>query len=382
VTDASRPNWFGFSLVCAGYLAVTVGEQLLSPLYPTASNDLGLSVAQGGIAFGILTAAIAVANLIGGFAVRRLGATGLIRLSCVVTALGSVAAATASGYPTLVAAQVLLGAGAGLFFPAGLQAVAILAGPHRKGLAMGIYGVAFSGGLTLAAVLGALGASTGWRSAFWIGGALAALGGLASGGLRLTRPGASATTGPMAWGRILSLPTTVGSMGAICQYGAVPYLTLFAVTTWGLSTAAAASVLAVGRVISILAKLISGVSADRVGPYVSAQRTGVLLMATGLGWTLLPAGLFTYAIAAVFAGTVSSLFPIANLLAVDRFRSDGRLLGAYRSAQIAIGALVGATAGLLGDGLGLRPVLVVIVASPVALVWLCREPSLQTSAAP
>ena len=66
-----------------------------------------------------------------------------------------VAAALADGFGSIIAAQILLGAGAGLFFPAGLQAVAIFAGPTRRGFAMGIYGVAFSGGLTVAALFGA-----------------------------------------------------------------------------------------------------------------------------------------------------------------------------------------------------------------------------------
>ena len=76
----------------------------------------------------------------------------------------------------------------------------------------------------------------------------------------------------------------------------------------------------------------------------------------------------------MFAGTVSSLFPIANLLAVERFGRHGGALGAYRSAQIGIGALAGFLIGTIGEHVGLRPVLAVACCAPLLLVWLCRTP--------
>jgi DHA1 family inner membrane transport protein len=166
-------RWTAFVLVCAAYLAVTVGEQLLSPLFPVAREDLGLDLADGGVAFGVLTASIAIANLVGGSALHLTGSVTMIRAATIATAAGAIVAATADSFGQLLVAQVLLGAGAGLYFPAGLQVVARLADPDRRGMAMGAYGVAFSVALTLAAVLGATGAERGWRVAFWIAAALA-----------------------------------------------------------------------------------------------------------------------------------------------------------------------------------------------------------------
>ena len=74
---------------------------------------------------------------------------------------------------------------------------------------------------------------------------------------------------------------------------------------------------------------------------------------------LLPGSLLTYALAALFAGMVSSLGPVANVLAVERFGGDGMALGAYRSVQIALGAAASAVIGLAGDVFGLRPTLAV-----------------------
>jgi predicted MFS family arabinose efflux permease len=373
-TTEHQPRWGAFALVCLAYLAATVGEQVLSPVFPEASDDLGLTKASGGIAFGVLAFSIAVANLVGGMLLRRVGSSGMIGLAAAISAVGSVLAAVAPGFGLLVVAQVFLGVGAGFFFPAGLQAVAILAGPNRKGFAMGIYGVAFSAGLTVAALLGTIGATTDWRLSFWISAGLSLAAVVASFGVRITPAPVAAGTPRVRIGEIMGLPTAVGSVGAISQYGAIPFLTTFAVVEWDLSKAGAAALLAVGRVISILAKLISGAGADRVGPRASARTTGMVLVGTGLAWVLLPGGWITYALAAIFAGTVSSLFPVANVLAVERFGQNGTALGAYRSVQIGIGAAAGALIGLIGDAVGLRPVLVVAVVSPLSLLWLCREP--------
>jgi predicted MFS family arabinose efflux permease len=373
-TGAAAPRWGAFALVCAAYLSATVGEALLSPTFPSAAGDLDTDLALEGLAFAVLTGSIAVANLVGGALLGRIGAARLIVSAMVATAAGSAVAATAQGFGELVVSQVTMGAGAGLFFPAGLQAVGVLAGPSRKGLAMGIYGVAFSGGLTLAAVLSAIGAAHGWRLAFWASAGLAlAAAVVVLAGLRVPPSTREAGGRRARLGEVLGLPTAVGSIGTICQYGAIPFLPTYAVARWGLTAGAAAGLLAVGRVLSIVAKLVSGASADRVGPRTSARRTGLVLVATGLGWVLLPGGWVTYALAAVFAGVVSSLFPIANVLALERFGGQGTAIGLYRSVQIGIGALASAVIGVVGHTVGLRPILAVAVTSPVLLLWICRD---------
>lgn len=369
---AVPPRWAAFALVCFAYLGVTVGEQALSPVMPLASVDLGFGERRAGLAFGLLAAAIAVGNLIGGAVLARLGPRLLMSVGLACTAAGGVVSAVAPTFGVLVGGQVLLGLGAGLYFPAGLRAVPLVSGSGRRGFAMGIYGVAFSVGLMLAALLGTVGAFAGWRAAFWVSAGLGAAEAAATWFLAL-----EAERGPVRFriplAAVIGLPTFIGAVGAVCQYGAIPFITIYAVGEWGLTPARAAMVLAVGRAISILAKVAAGASMDRVGPIVSARRTGVLLAATGLAWVLLPGGLVAYAAAALFAGTVSSLFPVANLVAVDRFGSDGPALGAYRSAQIGIGAIAGALIGVVGAAVGLRVTLAVAVACPAVLVALRTE---------
>ncbi|MGH9136205.1 MAG: MFS transporter [Acidimicrobiales bacterium] len=365
-----RPHWLAFGLVCLAYLAVTVGEQSLSPVMPGVAAELGLDAAGSGVSFGVLAAAIAVANLVGGAVLGRVGARRLMVAGLLCTAAGGVVAAVAGNLATLVAAQVLFGAGAGLYFPGGLQAVPALSGAGRRGFAMGIYGVAFSGGLTIAALLGTLGAASGWRWAFWATAALGLAAALATLGLRLPPADGLPVSFRFPVRAVFGLPTFIGTVGSVCQYGAIPFLTIFAVAEWRLSAGEAAALLAVGRVISIVAKLVSGASTDRIGPLASLRRTGLLLAVSGLAWVLLPGGWLTYCLAALFAGTVSSLFPIANLVAVDRFGRHGPALGAYRSAQIGLGAAAGWLIGAMGVVVGLRATLAVAVATPILLVGL------------
>ena len=85
---------------------------------------------------------------------------------------------------------------------------------------------------------------------------------------------------------MLGLPTIVGMVGAVLQYGVLAFFATYAVDVWGLSAAEAATVLAIGRVISILAKIVGGANTDRIGARASVLRTGMLLSVTGAAWVV------------------------------------------------------------------------------------------------
>jgi hypothetical protein len=72
----------------------------------------------------------------------------------------------------------------------------------------------------------------------------------------------------------------------------------------------------------------------------------------------------------LFAALVSGLGPVANVLALDSFGSEGMLLGAFRSAQIAVGSAATAAIGGASSLLGLRAVLVASALVPLAMVPL------------
>ncbi len=363
-----------FVAVNGGYLAVTCAESILAPVFPIAAHELGLDLREAGFAFALLAASIAAGNLGGGLLLSRLGPRPGAVAGPFLAAGGCVVAASSGGWPVFLLGQAVLGLGSGIFFASGLSAAGDLAGDRRRGLAMGFFGVAFSGGLALAALLvAALGADR-WRSTFWVSGAIAVAAGVAilvsalPG--RVARPDPTTLTGLR---RALHTPLLVGGMAAGSQYGTVSFLPAFAVGVWGLSPSAAAAMLAVARVLSIPGKVQAGNRADRVGALATAGAIGVMLAVFGVWWTLSPAWWLGVWAAVAFASGVSALGPVANVLALEAFGGRGFLLGVFRSAQIGIGAVASALLGAASERFGLRPALAVATVIPLVLGLVSRR---------
>lgn len=364
----AAPRWFAFTLVCVAYLAVTTGESLLAPVYPVAAPELGLDLAGAGVAFAVLAFSIAAANLLSGVLLRTLTANHVIVLALAASTAGGAAGAFASAPWQFFGAQILLGAGAGLLYPAAIMSIGLFAGPRRRGFAMGVFGVFFSGGLTLAAGLAALGARLDWRVSFAIGAALAivaAVGVWPIAGAPRSDGDSSLFAGLRD---VLGVPTAVGVVGGISQYATISFFPVFAVTVWGVSDARAAAFLAAGRVLSIPAKLASGALADRRGPIQAARLTGAVLGMCGLAWTLLPWVPVAAAGGIAFTAGVSGLFPLANVLAFERVGRSGGALGAFRSLQLGAGAVAGFVLGAVANAAGLRPTVAVVALLPLALL--------------
>lgn len=358
--------------MCAAYLMVTAGESLLSPIFPIAADDIGLDLALAGVAFAVLTGSIALASIGGGMLLHRWSATRVIQVSLGFTALGSVAAASAHRPVPFLVAQVLIGIGAGSFFAAGVFAAGSLAGDRLRGRAMAMFGVAFSGGLTLGALFAAVGDQVGWRLAFWLAAGMAVVAIVVVGSIR-DMP-ATDNTGP-AWtgvGAVAGVATFVGVIGAIAQYGMVVFLPAFAVEVWGWSGGAAALLLAAARVLSVGSKLVGGYGADRIGARATAASMGVILTITGLAWAGLPWPAAAAVAGAFFAATTSGLFPVANVLAFESFGRQGAVLGTFRAVQMGAGAVAGATIGGLASVIGLRPVIGAVALCPLLLLALRR----------
>jgi MFS family permease len=370
---AASARWVAFTLVCVAYLATTTGESLLAPIYPVVAPELGMDLGGAGTAFFVLAFSIAMANLACGVLLRRLAANHMIAIALLTSAVGGAVAATAKTSGQFLGAQVLLGWGAGLLYPAAIMTVGTFAGPRRRGFAMGIFGVFFSGGLTLAAGLAALGSRVDWRWSFAIGTALAVVAIVAVWPIK-DSPRSESTGGLFDGLRtVLGVPTAVGVVGGISQYATVSFFPVFAVTVWQLSDARAAALLAVGRVLSVPAKLISGALADRSGPAQAARLSGLALAAAGAVWALVPFVPVAVAGGVAFTAGVSGLFPLANVLAFERVGRRGGALGAFRSLQLAAGAVAGFLVGRTAEWIGLRPTVAAVTMIPLFLIAIPRD---------
>ncbi|MFB3737348.1 MAG: sugar MFS transporter [Candidatus Velamenicoccus archaeovorus] len=377
-----RQHRTSFVLVNTGYLAVTTGESLLAPVFPVAARELGLDLGQAGFAFALLALSIAIGNVAGGVLLWRRGARPGALLGLAGSVAGAVLAAASGGWPLFLLAQVLLGLGSGVFFASGLSAAGALGG-GRRGLSMGFFGVAFSGGLALAALLVAVVGSDHWRAAFAASAAVSAV--ALVGVLVATLPPRSGRPEPVSWRgvhRELGIPLAVGGISAGSQYGTVSFLPTFAVSAWGLSPSAAAILLAAARVLSIPGKVSAGHRADRLGALVTAGQIGIALAALGAWWTLMPGPVVAAWAAIGFAAGVSALGPVANVLALEAFSERGILLGVFRSAQIALGAAASALLGALSHRFGIRPSLAVAALVPAVLAGLAWWVRRRATAAP
>ncbi len=321
------------------YVAVTVGESILAPILPIARPRLGLTEAGAGQILGVLSISAAVGNLIGGFVLGRFGAKLSSMAGVGLTSAGAGLAAVNGGAGAFAIAHVLMGLGAGVFFAGGIFSIGVLVDPGRRGRAMGLYGIAYSLALALAAGLVAVIGPDAWRTVFvvaaWLG--LIALVAVALVDVpgRVVVPKRDMSSGL----RLLGVPVAVGAAAAVAQFGLVAYVPTFAVDDWAYSASAAASVLLVGRILSIPGKAWAGRLADRHGAISAARRVTVVLVAGGIAWLAIPWPAFAAVAAAVFAGAASSMFPVANVVAVERFGDRGGLLGVFRSAQMAVGGV-------------------------------------------
>jgi predicted MFS family arabinose efflux permease len=362
--------------VISGYLAVTVAESILAPLFPSVTDELGIGLDTAGMALAFLSGSIAVGNLIGGWILSRFGPRAGLVVSLVLTAAGSAWAALATDGQSFVIAQTLIGGGAGVFFAPGIQLVGRTAAPGRRGFAMGLFGVAFSGGLAIAALLAALGATTGWRIAFWVAAVICLLGAGAS--LVIPLPPRAPQSAKRRWRLDASLakPVTVGAVGTLSQYGTVGFMALFAVSAWDLTPAAAALVVAAGRVLSVPGKLVVGSGSDKWGTRATLTVLTGCLVVTGVLWTFIPAAMIAIPAAILFSAAVSGLFPIANVLALEEFEDQGTMLGVFRSAHIALGAVGAWLIGVIAAEVGLDLALRVSAMAPLLLLLLTSRRSL------
>ena len=362
-----------FGAVNLGYLAATCADSLLAPIFPVAARDIGIRLEDAGFAFALLAASIAVGNVLGGFVLTRLGPRAGAVLGLAVASSGGVLAAVSDSAGPFLAAQTLLGGGSGLYFASGLWSAAGLAGERRRGLAMGFFGIAFSGGLATAALLAAVGSVHGWQVAFASSAGISAATALVTMFVRLPARPQRRHESTAGWHRALGMPLAVGGTAAASQYGTISFLPTFAVSAWGMSPSSAAIMLAVARVISVPAKLAAGHRSDRSGALVTAGQIGLVLGIAGAAWALGPTAAIGIIPAIAFAGLVSGLGPVTNVLALDAFGQRGMMLGLFRSLQIARGAVTSAAIGIGTSLFGLRPTLVVAAVVPSGLFFLVRS---------
>jgi MFS family permease len=353
------------------------------------------------VAFG---AAKAVTNLAAGALAERAGRKRLLVLGWLVALPVPLLIGLAPSWWLIVAANLLLGVNQGLAWSMTVVMKIDLAGPRRRGLALGLNEAAGYLGVAAAAFLtGALAASYAPLTVVWVGAAAIALAGLSISVLAVRDTGAQVALEQRAHGADRSAHATLGAafaqaslrdpiLRACSQAGLVNNLN--DALAWGLAPLYLAAHGASVREIAVVAaaypvvwgagQLATGWVSDHTGrkPLIAA---GMLVQAGALGLLVAGGGAFGPSLAAALllgAGT-AMVYPtlIAAVSDATQPRDRARVVGVYRFWRdfgFVLGALI---AGVGADAASPRVAILIVAALTASSGLLVAATSWRTRTA-
>jgi MFS transporter, DHA1 family, inner membrane transport protein len=356
--ERERHFWPAVWALGVGSFAIGTGEFVIMGLLPEVAQDLGVTIPQAGhvitaYALGVVIGAPVLAVLAAEWPRRAL----LMALMALFAA-GNFASALAPGYVTMNLLRLLTGLPHGTYFGVAALMAASLAPANRRASAVGLV----MSGLTLATLLGVplaawLGQHLGWRAAFVLVGAIAALACLlirhgvpddpaAHGASPLRELGALAR--PQVWLTLGIAAIGFGGMFAVFSY-VKPLLT----EVTGLSVDAVPLVLALFGFGMVVGNLVGARLADK-----SLMRTiGGLLAWSVLVLAAIPfTAPYTAAIClnVFLLGTICAIGPALQIRLMDTAGDAQTLAAALNHSAFntanALGAWLGGVA--IAGGLG------------------------------
>jgi MFS family permease len=374
-------------------------ERSLLPL--VGKEDFGLRSSSAILAFIVaFGAAKALTNLAAGELAERIGRRRLLVVGWLVALPVPLLIGLASSWWFVVAANLLLGVNQGLAWSMTVVMKIDLAGPRRRGLALGLneaagyLGVAFTAFLT-----GVLAASYAPRTIVWVGAALIVAGGLLVSvfAVRDTAPHvaleqqthrvvtrAHATLGAaFVWAtvrdpilRACSQAGLVNNLNDALVWGLAPlYLVAHGASLREIGVVAAAYPVVWGA-----GQLVTGWLSDHTGrkPLIAS---GMLVQAAALGLLVAGGGAFGPSLAAALllgAGT-AMVYPtlLAAVSDASQPRDRARVIGVYRFWRdfgFVLGALI---AGAVADATSLSTAILIVAALTAASGLLVAATSWQ-----
>jgi DHA1 family inner membrane transport protein len=341
-----------------GGFAIGTGEFVIMGLLPDVANDLGVTIPQAGhvisaYALGVVIGAPLLAVLAANWSRRTL----LVALMALFAA-GNIASAMAPGYLSLNLLRFIAALPHGTYFGVAALVAAALAPPERRASAVGLVMC----GLTSATLVGVplaawLGQHFGWRAAFVLVGAIAAVASVliwrsvpkmpaAHGASPMRELGALAR--PQVW-----LTLGIGAIGFGGMFAVFSYIKPLLTEVTGLSVAAVPLVLSLFGLGMFIGNLVGSRLADR-----SLNRTigGVLIWnAIVLGAVVLTApNVAAISLNVFFVGTIVAIAPALQIRLMDVAGDAQTLAAALNHSAFnlanALGAWLGGVAISAGFG--------------------------------
>ncbi len=167
-----RYQWLLIALLSFNFGIVFFDRNAISFLTPFIQQELQLSNTQIGLFASALAFSWALAGLFIGWLSDKLGKRKiLLVISTLVFSLASLLSGLAGGFLSLLGARLLMGVSEGGIMPISQTLIAAEVAPERRGLAQGItqiFGANLLANFLGPIVIVAIGASLGWRNAFFV----------------------------------------------------------------------------------------------------------------------------------------------------------------------------------------------------------------------
>jgi predicted MFS family arabinose efflux permease len=302
-------------LACLALGTFAVGTEafMIAAILPGIAGNLSVSLEMAGQLVTVFTLVYALSSPIMTALTGRVGRRKLLLLTMGVFALGNVAAASASGYWSLLLARAILALASGLYTPNANALAGALVPEEYRGRALAIVNGGFSVAVALGVPLGAfVGSHWGWRMNF-VGVAVlaaAALIGLFAGIAREAGAGQSAATIKERIAvvtRPAALPALlVTTLWAVGGYAVYTYIAPFLATVVDLEGGQVGYVLFCWGASAFVGLFLGGVINDKIG----ARRAIIIAL------PLMAIALVSLSVSATYATPSEALLPVLAAVAV------------------------------------------------------------------
>lgn len=317
---------------------------ILAPLMPFLVLELGITHAQAGSLFLLISSGFAFAQFSSGFVSSRLNHRKTLILSGVAVGIALLGLGIVQSLWAIRLALIVLGLAAGLHIPSAFAMITAMVRRQDWGKALGIHSSAPTLGLVLGPLLvAALGGLMSWRSLIFLLGIFSALLGIAFlvFGKGEDFPGDAPK--PSVLNQIIRIPSFwliillfVMALGG--SVGIFTVLPIYLIAEQGMEKTFANMVIGLAQISGFLAAFGGGWFADRAGP---KPAMAVLLVAGGTANILLgiSAGRWLLIVLFIQPALVGSLFPAA-FSALSRIVPP-TLRGVVASVAIPVAFLIG-----------------------------------------
>lgn len=357
---SSRARWTIVGLLAAALFINYVDRGAVPTALNLIQDDLGFSPQQLGLLLSAFWWLYALLQFPVGWLVERFGAQRLLGAGLALWACATMLVGVVHSFAALLALRLLLGVGESVGFPSVSKLLATVVPVRSLGLANGIVAFGYLFGPAVGSLAGGLlMIQYGWRSAFWVFGALSLLWLLPWSRVRLPARPAAVNAGsdpplkallkrPELWGTSLGLFSVNYAF-----YFTLTWLPFYVVREHGFSTGKMARFTFLAYVVHALSGLVAGWIIDRVvagGKHASLAYKSVM-GATHIGFVacmvciaLAPA---PWALAAIFAYQVLDGANSPGVFGIPQILAGPRAAGRWVGIQNGIGNFAGVIAPAL-----------------------------------